>query len=86
MDECLGRNTGADGAPVLPVAYLICNQTPPLDGTPSLMSFDEVETLFHEFGQISGLQMNVNKTVFILLWPLSSTRNLRNLIHEICPL
>ena len=54
MDECLGRSTTPDGLPVLPVAYLICNQTPPVDGTPSLMSFDEVETLFHEFGH--GLQ------------------------------
>jgi len=34
----------------LPVAYLICNQTPPVAGKPSLMSFTEVKTLFHEFG------------------------------------
>jgi len=27
-----------------PVAYLVCNQTPPVDGKPSLMSFSEVET------------------------------------------
>jgi oligopeptidase A len=45
---------GEPGRPRLPVAYLICNQTPPVDGKPSLMSFDEVETLFHEFGH--GLQ------------------------------
>ena len=37
-----------------PVAYLICNQTPPIGDTPSLMTFREVETLFHEFGH--GLQ------------------------------
>ena len=54
MDECLGRSRSAEGQPVLPVAYLICNQTPPVGGTPSLMSFEEVETLFHEFGH--GLQ------------------------------
>ena len=54
MDDCLGRHTSPDGSKVLPVAYLICNQTPPVGETPSLMSFGEVETLFHEFGH--GLQ------------------------------
>ena len=54
MDECLGRSRTAAGEPVLPVAYLICNQSPPVGETPSLMTFDEVETLFHEFGH--GLQ------------------------------
>ena len=54
MDECLGRHRTSDGSLVLPVAYLICNQTPPVGEAPSLMSFEEVETLFHEFGH--GLQ------------------------------
>lgn len=54
MDECLGRSRTRSGEPVLPVAYLICNQSPPVGDTPSLMTFDEVETLFHEFGH--GLQ------------------------------
>jgi len=54
MDECLVRSRSADGTPVLPVAYLICNQSPPVGDTPSLMTFEEVETLFHEFGH--GLQ------------------------------
>ena len=54
MDECLGRSRNQAGEAVLPVAYLICNQSPPLGDTPSLMTFDEVETLFHEFGH--GLQ------------------------------
>ena len=34
----------------LPVAHLVCNQTPPVGDAPSLMTFREVETLFHEFG------------------------------------
>ena len=59
MDECLVRNQSESGEIVLPVAYLICNQTPPIDETPSLMSFDEVETLFHEFGH--GLQHMLTK-------------------------
>ena len=54
MDECLVRSLGPDGTPVLPVAYLICNQSPPVGDSPSLMTFEEVETLFHEFGH--GLQ------------------------------
>lgn len=49
MDNALDRK----GARV-PVAYLVCNQTPPVGEAPSLMTFREVETLFHEFGH--GLQ------------------------------
>jgi oligopeptidase A len=49
MGECVGRSR-LDGSLRLPVAYLICNQTPPVDGKPALMTFREVETLFHEFG------------------------------------
>ena len=53
MDDCLGRRK-LDGKLQLPVAHLVCNQTPPHGDTPSLMSFREVETLFHEMGH--GLQ------------------------------
>ena len=54
MDECLVRSKNFEGTTIQPVAYLICNQTPPVGDTPSLMSFEEVKTLFHEFGH--GLQ------------------------------
>ncbi len=53
MDDCIGRaKITENDTPTtrLPVAYLVCNQTPPIDGKPSLMTFNEVETLFHEFG------------------------------------
>ncbi|MBW4683546.1 MAG: M3 family metallopeptidase [Komarekiella atlantica HA4396-MV6] len=53
MDVCINRATiTANGVTSvrLPVTYLVCNQTPPVDGKPSLMTFYEVETLFHEFG------------------------------------
>lgn len=53
MDVCINRGKITENGVTtirLPVAYLICNQTPPVDGQPSLMTFYEVETLFHEFG------------------------------------
>ncbi len=53
MDTCLPRRL-VDGRVELPVAHLVCNSTPPIGETPSLMTFREVETLFHEFGH--GLQ------------------------------
>jgi oligopeptidase A len=55
MDDCVSRRRRpGDTKPRIPVAYLVCNGTPPVGETPSLMSFREVETLFHEFGH--GLQ------------------------------
>jgi oligopeptidase A len=53
MDICINRGKVTENGVStvrLPVAYLVCNQTPPVDGKPSLMTFYEVETLFHEFG------------------------------------
>ena len=54
MNSFRDRLVKSAGSIRTPVAYLICNQTPPIGDTPSLMTFREVETLFHEFGH--GLQ------------------------------
>uniref|UniRef100_A0A1D1XHR9 oligopeptidase A n=1 Tax=Anthurium amnicola TaxID=1678845 RepID=A0A1D1XHR9_9ARAE len=53
MDEVFARSRvlSRGGAPVrLPIAHMVCNQTPPVGYKPSLMTFREVETVFHEFG------------------------------------
>ncbi len=52
MDVCIGKSEAVNRD--TPVAYLTCNGSPPVGDTPSLMTFREVETLFHEFGH--GLQ------------------------------
>ncbi|KAI3909603.1 hypothetical protein MKW98_014020 [Papaver atlanticum] len=53
MDEVVARSRALarDGASArLPVAHMVCNQSPPVGDKPSLMTFREVETVFHEFG------------------------------------
>lgn len=53
MDEVVSRSRvlSPDGSSSrLPVAHMVCNQTPPVGEKPSLMTFREVETVFHEFG------------------------------------
>ena len=42
--------TYKDGKRVAPVVTIVCNFTQPAEGQPALLSADEAETLFHEFG------------------------------------
>ena len=49
MDVCRSRFVSREHAQ-LPVAYMTCNSTPPVDGKAALFTHDEVVTLFHEFG------------------------------------
>lgn len=48
-----GRLRGAgfeDGKRVAPLVTIVCNFTRPTGATPALLTWDETETLFHEFG------------------------------------
>lgn len=42
--------TYADGKKVAPVVTIVCNFTKPSEGQPALLSADEANTFFHEFG------------------------------------
>ncbi len=49
MGTCRSRFVDGDGAHI-PVAYLVCNFAPPTKDMPSLLTHDDVITLFHETG------------------------------------
>ena len=50
MDGYKGRRRFADGTLQLPIAYLVCNFTPPVGNKEARLSHDEIITLFHETG------------------------------------
>jgi oligopeptidase A len=49
MDVCQSR-AKLNGRRQNPVAYLVCNFNPPVGAAPSLLTHNDVVTLFHEFG------------------------------------
>ena len=51
IDECISRQQ-INGKSALPVGYLVCNFPPRDDTGLSLLTHDDVVTLFHEFGHM----------------------------------
>jgi oligopeptidase A len=61
MDMALQRKR-IGGVVRNPIIYLVCNGMPPVGDTPSLMSFNDVVTLFHEFGHgLHGMLTTVDE-------------------------
>ncbi len=50
MTEFRGQHRNMKGENVIPIIQVVCNFTKPTADKPSLLNFDESETLFHEFG------------------------------------
>ena len=50
MTEFRGQHRNQKGENVIPIIQVVCNFTKPTADKPSLLNFDESETLFHEFG------------------------------------
>ena len=50
MTEFRGQKRDLQGNNIIPIIQVVCNFTKPTADKPSLLNFDESETLFHEFG------------------------------------
>jgi peptidyl-dipeptidase Dcp len=60
MSSYRDQHISQDGKYVHPVITIVCNFTPPTAGQPSLLTYDEMTTFFHEFGHaLHGLMSDV---------------------------
>ncbi|MFK8019155.1 MAG: M3 family metallopeptidase [Pseudomonadales bacterium] len=62
MADCRVRRRDANNELQIPVAFLTCNFMAPVAEQPSLLTFNEVTTLFHEFGH--GLHHMLTKVEY----------------------
>lgn len=50
MEELQTSWVNPDGSAVRPIIYNVCNFAPPTEDAPALLTIDDVQTMFHEFG------------------------------------
>lgn len=81
MTEFRGQHQTKDGENVIPIISLVCNFTKPTADKPSLLTFDEAETLFHEFGH--GLHGMLSKCRFKSLAGTNVSRDFVELPSQI---
>lgn len=81
MSSYRDQMCATDGHMVHPVVILTCNFSPPTSEIPSLLTFDEVETFFHEFGH--GLHGLLSNTTYQSLSGTSVPRDFVELPSQI---
>ena len=69
-----------DGKEVNPVVTMVCNFNNPSGDTPSLLSLDDVTTLFHEFGHALQGMFSVNR--YSMVYPAMDIIELPSQIME----
>lgn len=81
MSSFRKQQVSADGKFVHPVIYNVENFTPPADGKPSLLTMDQVETMFHEFGH--GLHGLLSKCTYYTLSGTAVSRDFVELPSQV---
>ncbi len=71
----------ADGKNVRPVVSLTCNFSKPVGDNPALLSYDEVETFFHEFGH--GLHGLLSQCTYVSIAGTNVSRDFVELPSQI---
>ncbi|KAF0235799.1 MAG: peptidyl-dipeptidase [Prolixibacteraceae bacterium] len=75
------QKTSADGKNIRPVVSLTCNFSKPVAGKPALLSYDEVETFFHEFGH--GLHGLLSQCTYVSIAGTNVSRDFVELPAQI---